>query len=205
MNRYGPQGWWPSDSPLECILGAILTQNTSWTNVERAIGNLKAGGMILIERLAAIDTPSLAEVIRPSGYFNQKAQKIKNFIRFLGDSYNGNLDEMLASDTEVLRRQLLDVKGIGAETADSILLYAAGKTVFVVDAYTHRILSRHGIIPQETNYEEMQDAFMRALPDEAGIFNEYHALLVRLGKERCRKKSPLCAGCPLEDDPHEIL
>ncbi len=200
---FGPQGWWPADTELECILGAILTQNTAWKNVERALGNLKKEGLISIEKLALIPTNVLAQLIRPSGYFNQKAIRIKNFIRFLMENYDGDLQKMLKEDTEALREKLLVIKGIGPETADSILLYAAKKPIFVVDAYTHRILSRHGLIPEDSTYGEIQEVFMDSLPKDTQLFNEYHALFVRLGKEWC-KKSPICKGCPLEYDPHTI-
>jgi endonuclease-3 related protein len=201
--RYGPQGWWPAETELECVLGAILTQNTAWKNVEKALGNLKEKNLISIEKLALLPTPSLAILIRPSGYFNQKAVKIKNFINFIMESYDGSLEKMFEEDGQKLRDKLLKIKGIGPETADSILLYAARKPVFVVDAYTYRILLRHGLIPEETNYGEIQELFMDSLPEDVQLFNEYHALLVRLGKELC-KKSPLCEGCPLEYDPHTV-
>lgn len=199
--RFGPQGWWPSDTELECILGAILTQNTAWKNVEKALENLRREGLISVEKLALISTPALAELIRPSGYFNQKAIKIKNFIKFLMENYGGDLQKMIEEDTANLREKLLGVRGIGPETADSILLYAAKKPTFVVDAYTYRVLSRHGLIPEESTYGEMQEVFMDSLPKNAQLFNEYHALIVRLGKEWC-KKNPICEGCPLEYDPH---
>ena len=201
--RYGPQGWWPAETELECVLGAILTQNTAWKNVEKALGNLKEKNLISIEKLALIPTSSLANLIRSSGYFNQKAVKIKNFINFIVENYDGSLEKMFEEDGQKLRDKLLKIKGIGPETADSILLYAARKPVFVVDAYTYRILLRHGLIPEETNYGEMQELFMDLLPEDVKLFNEYHALLVRLGKELC-KKSPLCEGCPLEYDPHTV-
>jgi endonuclease-3 related protein len=199
--RFGPQGWWPADTELECILGAILTQNTAWKNVEKALENLRREGLISVEKLALISTPALAELIRPSGYFNQKAIKIKNLIKFLMENYGGDLQKMIEEDTANLREKLLGVRGIGPETADSILLYAAKKPTFVVDAYTYRVLSRHGLIPEESTYGEMQEVFMDSLPKDAQLFNEYHALIVRLGKEWC-KKNPICEGCPLEYDPH---
>ena len=201
--RYGPQGWWPADTELECILGAILTQNTSWKNVEKALGNLKKEGLISVEKLAWIPIEVLSELIRPSGYFNQKATKIKNFIKFIMENYDGDFQKMLKEDTRALREKLLSIRGIGPETADSILLYAARKPAFAVDAYTYRILSRHGLIPEGTTYEEIREVFMDSLPKDVELFNEYHALLVRLGKEQC-KKSPICEGCPLKYDPHTI-
>ena len=203
--RYGPQGWWPGDSTLECVLGAVLTQNTSWTNAEKAISNLKKENIISIKKLSSISADALASVIRPSGYYNQKALKIKHFITFVVDTYEGNLEKMFGEETGELRNKLLTIKGIGPETADTILLYAAQKPVFVIDAYTYRVLSRHGLVPEYTTYDEMQELFMDSLPSDSGVFNEYHALLVRVGKEHCRKRSPLCEGCPLQYDPHTIL
>jgi endonuclease III related protein len=200
-NRYGPQNWWPAESALECILGTILTQNTSWKNVERAFQNLKSRGLVSVEKLDSIPTEKLANLIRPSGYFNQKAIKIKTFIRYIKETYNGDLDKMFDEDTHQLRERLLSIKGIGPETADSILLYALKKPVFVIDAYTYRILSRHSVIPKETSYQEMQDLLMDSVPKDVQVFNEYHALLVKVGKEHCKKKA-LCKGCPLEYDPH---
>ncbi len=201
--HYGPQGWWPAKTELECILGAILTQNTAWKNVEKAMENLKREELISIDKLALIPVQHLASLIRPSGYFNQKAAKIKNFINFILENYSGKLEEMFEEDTQTLRDKLLGIKGIGPETADSILLYAGKKPVFVIDAYTYRILSRHGMIPEESSYGEMQELFMGSLPEDVQVFNEYHALLVRVGKEQC-KKTPLCEGCPLEYDPHTV-
>ncbi len=202
--KYGPQGWWPGDSPLECIVGAILTQSTSWKNVEKAISNLKNAGLLTVERLGLVTPEELAALVRPSGYYNQKAVKIKNFISFLCANYAGSLERMFAEDKAVLRGKLLSIKGIGPETADSIMLYAGGVPVFVVDAYTWRVLSRHGIVPAETTYAEMQEVFTGSLDEDAGLYNEYHALIVRLGKEHCRKSSPVCEGCPLEYDPHFV-
>lgn len=201
---YGPQGWWPGESKLECVLGTILTQNTSWKNVEKAIVNLKRGNLISVEKLNMITADELAPLLRPSGYYNQKALKIKNFINFVVRDYSGSLDEMLGEERSVLRDKLLGIKGIGPETADSIMLYAGGIPVFVIDAYTYRVMSRHGLVPEETNYTEMQEIIMDSLTEEAGIFNEYHALLVRVGKERCKKRAPKCKGCPLEYDPHTV-
>lgn len=202
--KYGPQGWWPGDSGLECILGAILTQNTSWTNVEKAIHNLKNLDLISVEKLNQLRTDELAELIRPSGYYNQKAIKIKNFISFLSENYQGKLENMLEEEAWVLRNKLLQIKGIGPETADSILLYSANKPIFVIDAYTHRIFSRHALVPEQTNYNEMQEIFMDSLEKNVELFNEYHALIVKVGKEHCKKQKPICTGCPLESDPHTV-
>jgi len=202
-DHYGPQLWWPADSQLECILGTILTQNTAWKNVEKVFKKLKSNNLISIEKLDSLPTKKLAALIRSSGYFNQKARKIKNFINFLKRNYDGNLEKMLNEDASALREKLLSIRGIGPETADSILLYAAKKPVFVVDAYTYRILSRHGLIPEQTSYNEIQELFMDTLPRDTQIYNEYHALIVRVGKEHC-KKNPICEGCPLEYDPHTV-
>ena len=201
---YGPQGWWPGDSQLECILGAILTQNTSWQNVEKAIGNLKKLGLLSIEKLTLLTTNELAQLIRSSGYFNQKAIKIKNFITFLYENYQGNLETMFQEEISELRDKLLQIKGIGPETADCIILYGGNKPIFVIDTYTYRILSRHGLVPEQTSYGEMQELIMDSLTQDAQIFNEYHALIVKTGKEHCRKQNPICAGCPLEEDPHTV-
>ena len=202
--EYGPQGWWPGDSRLEYILGAILTQNTSWKNVEKAINNLKKENLISIDKLKLLTTDELAQLIRSSGYFNQKALKIKYFINFISEHYNGSLKDMFDEDTDILRKKLLGIKGIGPETADCIVLYGGGKPIFVIDAYTYRVLSRHGLAPEQTNYNEMQELFMDSLEHDPEIFNEYHALLVKVGKEHCKKQSPVCAGCPLEKDPHTV-
>lgn len=202
FDRYGPQGWWPGESRIECILGAILTQKTSWQNVEKAIDNLKRDNLISIESLNLITTDELARLIRSSGYYNQKAVKIKTFIRFVVQEYSGSLEKMFAEPSSELRKKLLGIKGIGPETADSIMLYAGGIPVFVVDTYTYRILSRHGLVPENTSYHEIQELFMDSLEKDSETFNEYHALLVKLGKEHCKKSSPVCEGCPLEYDPH---
>ncbi|MEQ9618170.1 MAG: endonuclease III domain-containing protein [Deltaproteobacteria bacterium] len=201
---YGPQGWWPGESKLEYVLGAILTQSASWKNVEKALDNLKMANLISVEKLNMITADELAPLIRPSGYYNQKALKIKNFINFLIRHYSGSLDRMLREERSVLRDKLLGIKGIGPETADSIMLYAGDIPVFVIDAYTYRVMSRHGLVPEETNYGEMQDIIMGSLTEDAGIFNEYHALLVKVGKEHCKKRAPQCKGCPLEYDPHAV-
>jgi endonuclease-3 related protein len=202
--RYGPQGWWPADSKLECIIGAILTQNTSWKNVEKAIENLKREGLLTLEALSRASLEKISALIKPSGYYNQKAIKIKNFINFLVEAYNGDLEVMLGEETWSLREKLLALKGIGPETADSILLYAAGKPIFVVDAYTVRILGRHGIIDKESSYHGVQETLMGALPVDLQLFGEFHALLVRLAKEHCKRREAICRGCPLEGDPHEV-
>ncbi len=195
---FGPQHWWPGDTPFEIMVGAVLTQNTAWGNVEKAIANLKGRGLLSFEAMAALPTDVLADLIRPCGYFNVKARRLHNLLALIQDRYQGDLDLFAQEERAVLRQALLEVNGIGPETADSILLYAAGKAVFVVDAYTHRLPSRHGLTAEEgAGYEEMQELFMDSLANEPALFNEYHALIVRTGKEFCKKTTPRCAECPL--------
>ena len=195
--RYGPQHWWPGESPLETVLGAILTQNTAWTNVEKALANLKGADMLSVQALRDVADPDLAAMLRPSGYFNAKARKVKAFINYLWDCYHGEMEEFLQEDTEWLREELLSIYGIGEETADDILLYAAGKPSFVIDAYTRRILERLALEPSDgKSYQAYQRLFHRNLPRDVSLYNEYHALLDRHGKETC-KKEPLCRGCCL--------
>jgi endonuclease III related protein len=195
-DHFGNLHWWPGDSPLEIIVGAILTQNTAWQNVEKAIANMKKAHLLYTEALLAIPESSLAEFIRPSGYYNIKAKRLKSFFTFIQDCFHGNLDVMLREETQALREKLLQIKGIGDETADSILLYAGGKPVFVVDAYTRRILMRHGVIRERATYGEIQRLFMERIPHDAPLYNQYHALLVNTGKNYCKKK-PRCQVCPL--------
>lgn len=194
---YGHQHWWPGDTPFEIAVGAILTQNTNWSNVEKAIKNLKDEEVLSPLALHKIPEKELAFLIRPAGYFNIKAKRLKAFVDFLVDNYNASMEEMQKEDMHFLRKRLLNVHGIGPETADSILLYALNKPVFVIDAYTKRILSRHGIMDHNASYSEYQELFHRELDEEIEVFNEYHALLVRLGKDYCRPV-PLCKGCPLD-------
>jgi len=216
--RFGPQSWWPA-TPLpraggvrrkppkikrrrpvlerfEVIVGAILTQNTNWGNVERAIANLKNKNVLSPRALDRLSREELAQLIRPAGYFNIKAQRLKNFLAFFFKEYQGSLARMQKEGTSVLRERLLSVNGIGPETADSILLYALDKPVFVVDAYTKRIFSRHGIVGSDHDYHRIQDAFIGNIPKDLKTFNEYHALIVRLGKDFCRTQ-PKCDQCPL--------
>ncbi len=197
LKCYGPQGWWPGDSRLEIIVGAILTQNTAWSNVEKAIANLKkARALSSPDPIHRMTSRRLSGLIRPAGYYNVKARRLKNFFRFLHGSYGGSLARMTATPTEKLREELLGVNGIGPETCDSILLYAFKRPVFVIDAYTKRVFSRHKLCRPDTDYAALQTFFTRNLPEDARLFNEYHALIVRLGKERCRTR-PLCGTCPL--------
>ncbi|MFH1406788.1 MAG: endonuclease III domain-containing protein [Candidatus Omnitrophota bacterium] len=198
--RFGPQHWWPAGTPFEVIIGAILTQNTAWANVEKAIANLKKENALSAKKLYEMNIKRLAKLIKPSGFYNLKAKRLKHFLNFLFAEYNGNLKKMFSQKPKELREQLLLVKGVGPETADSILLYAAKKPVFVVDAYTKRILSRHKLIKQDAAYNDMQRLFMENLPANVRIYNEYHALLVRLGKELCRRTKPRCNKCPLSAD-----
>ena len=199
FKAYGPQHWWPAETPLEVVVGAILTQNTNWKNVERAIANLKREGLLDVDALAKVDPERLAEAIRPAGYFRIKAGRLKNFSRMLEDRFGGDLDALFALRTQTLRETVLAVKGIGPETADSIVLYAAGKPVFVVDAYTGRILRRHGMIDRDATYEDIQQLMRSALPDNVERFKEYHALLVAAGKRHCKKRAAECAACPLRE------
>jgi len=196
LDHFGPQHWWPGDTPFEVLVGAVLTQNTNWTNVSRAIDNLKTAGLLTPETLHELPAAVLAEYIRPSGYYNLKAKRLKNLLALIASHQDG-LDGLFALETDALRQELLTVKGIGPETADSICLYAAEKPLFVVDAYTHRIFSRHDILPEEADYHEIQELFMDSLPADTALYNEYHALIVRLGKEFCKKSKPLCDSCPL--------
>ena len=198
---YGPRHWWPGETPFEVMVGAILTQNTSWKNVEKAIERLKAKGLLDPARIHEISESSLASLIRPSGYFRIKAKRLKAFVNFLFEKYGGDLKKMKKTGLIQLRRELLGVNGIGPETADSILLYGLKKPIFVVDAYTRRILSRHDIVSEKASYDEIQRLFMDHLLHDEERFNEYHALLVHLGKNVCKKR-PDCERCPLKGIGH---
>jgi endonuclease-3 related protein len=198
-SRYGPQHWWPGDGAFEVIIGAILTQSASWANVDRAIANLKTHGPLEPAALRAVPQEELAILIRPSVYFNAKARKVRAFLQHLWVHYDDDLEAMLEKDTQVLRRELLSIHGIGEETADDIVLYAANKPVFVIDAYTRRILDRLGLAPAQDRYSSYQLIFMENLPQDAELFNEYHALLDRHAMETCRKSRPLCVECCLLD------
>ncbi len=193
----GPRHWWPGDSPFEVIIGAILTQNTSWKNVEIAIRALKEKNLLDPLKLYRVGDRLLANTIKSSGFFNIKAKRIKTFMSFLFENYQGSLEKMFSEGLIPLREKLLKINGIGHETADSILLYAGGKPIFVVDAYTKRILARHNLISKTASYSEIQELFMENLKKDAGMFNEYHALLVYTGKYFC-KKTPNCENCPMK-------
>jgi endonuclease-3 related protein len=223
---WGRQHWWPAETPFEVIVGAILTQNTSWTNVERAVEKLRAAGMLSVEGIRDLPLRKLQALVRPSGYFRQKAQRLKNFVAFLDAHYEGSLERMFVPSTERLRAELLALNGIGPETADGVLLYAGHHEIFVVDAYARRILGRHGAIDAAAKYDEIRDLVERALHQEepvdtlqpsgrrpevheasvmsrakrsslAQVYNEMHGLLVQVGKHYCQKQEPRCETCPL--------
>jgi endonuclease-3 related protein len=226
LARYGPQNWWPAHSRFEVIIGAYLTQNTNWSNVEKALFNLRRARKLTVTGIRKMPIDELETLVRSSGYFRQKARNLKTFIAFLDRQYSGSLSRMFAAPTAKLRAELLDLNGVGPETADSILLYAGNHPVFVVDAYTRRVLLRHGIIGQKTGYEEIRAMIEQAIssseaeslvikntiPDPrhpvsrmsssarselAQHYNELHALIVRVGNHYCRAK-PICEGCPLQ-------
>ena len=203
FHAFGPQYWWPGETRFEIIVGAILTQNTSWANVAKAIANLQAAGCLKPERLHALDTAELEQLIRPAGYFRLKAKRLRNFTQWLFDEHGGALDALDAIETRRLREELLGISGIGPETADSILLYALDRPVFVVDTYTARIAVRHGLVEPDINYEQLQYLFESNLESDVRLFNEFHALLVRVGKDFCKPK-PRCEACPLNSLPHTI-
>ncbi len=196
LSEFGPQNWWPAETELEMMIGAVLTQNTAWNNAERAIQNLKNKNLLSVNSLYEMSPDILAEYIKPAGYYNLKAKRLKSLVRLIKEGFDGNIEKLFSLDTESLRKSLLSVNGIGMETADSIVLYGAGRSVFVVDAYTYRILARHGLIYEEAGYEDIQVFFMDNLDNDAELFKEFHALIVKAGKEFCKKK-PLCSQCPL--------
>ncbi len=198
---YGPRNWWPGETSFEVMVGAILTQNTSWRNVEKAIQKLKGKGVLNPQGIRDLKESELARLIKSSGYYRIKTDRLKSFINFLFQEYGGDLKRMKRERLGELRERLLGVKGVGPETADSILLYGLKKPIFVADAYTKRILSRHGLISEKASYEEVQGVFMDHLACNEKLFNEYHALLVYLGKTLC-KKIPKCDACPIKSIAH---
>lgn len=203
--HFGNLYWWPGETPFEIAVGAILTQNTNWKNVERAIGQLKSQGILSPEALLKANDDRVAELIRPSGYYNVKTKRLKAFLYFLEREYAGSMDRMFEADLRTLRKKLLRIYGIGEETADSILLYAGNKPIFVVDGYTRRILERHGLIDKDWSYGQIQELYMSHLPESTNLYNQYHALLVMTGKHFC-KKTPLCIDCPLQNmKDYEII
>lgn len=195
--HFGPQRWWPAPTRFEVVLGALLTQNTSWLNVEKALGNLRRARALAPAKLARLSAARLAVLLRPSGYFRQKARAVRDFLLHLQKHHGGSLARLFRRPAPALREELLQLRGIGEETADSILLYATGRPVFVIDAYTRRVLGRHGLAPEEASYRELQEFFHASLPADARLFNEYHALLVAVGKTYCHRQSPDCPACPL--------
>ena len=195
--HFGPQHWWPARTPFEVAVGAILTQNTNWGNVERAIANLRKARCLSARGLYRIDEARLAELLRPSGYFRVKARRLKAFVETLVERHGGSLKRLFALGLDDARRELLSVNGIGPETADSILLYAGGLVTFVVDAYTKRVMTRHRVAPADASYDDLKRLFEESLPPDTALFNEYHALLVMTGKHYCKPR-PLCADCPLQ-------
>jgi endonuclease-3 related protein len=199
FDAFGAQHWWPGQSPFEVVVGAVLVQNTSWKNVERAIDNLRQADLLQPEALYDVPAEELEELIRPAGYFRRKAGRLRNLLELIVRRYGGSLDAMFRTGLSELREELLAVRGIGPETADSILLYAGGLPIFVVDTYTHRVLSRHGWIGFDADYHAIQDHFRSSLPEDVALYNEYHALLVCVGKDYCRKSKPKCDTCPLAD------
>ena len=198
LAAYGPQHWWPGQSPLEVLIGAVLVQNTSWANVARAIENLRRAELLDPHSLYELPQETLEEYIRPAGYYRVKARRLRNLLRLLVERYDGSLDAMFGAGLSSLREELLSVNGIGPETADSILLYAGGLPTFVVDTYTYRIFARHGWIEFDADYHQIKEYFESGLDEDVQLYNEYHALLVRLGHLQCRK-TPRCKGCPLAD------
>jgi endonuclease-3 related protein len=197
--QYGTQGWWPGETAFEVVVGAILTQSASWVNVERALANLKAAGALSAAALHGMGDEEIARLVRPSGYYKSKARKLKAFVEMLYGGWDGHLHCLLRLPLEELRAVLLRTHGIGPETADSIALYGGGKPTFVIDAYTRRVFSRTGVRPETDTYEGWRRWFMEGLPPDPGMFNEYHALIVRLGKDVCRKRQPECRRCPLQE------
>jgi len=196
--HFGPQYWWPGDTPFEIMIGAVLTQNTNWSNVRKAIDNLRAEDLLSYQSLSRLTADEIAQIIRPAGYYNLKARRLRNLIDMVATIYDGELEHFLTDHLETARENLLTVKGVGPETADSILLYACGHPVFVVDMYTYRVFSRHNMVEEETDYTTIQNVFMANLPEDTQLYNEYHALIVRVAGTYCKKTKPLCGNCPLQ-------
>ncbi len=203
MAHYGPQGWWPAESRTETIIGTILVQHTAWKNVERAIANLKAQNLLDFRAIHDSDLANLAKIVQPAGTPTVKARRLQAFAAWLGARHGFVLDSMSATPQDALRRELLAIKGIGPETADCIVLYAAQQPAFVIDTYTRRVLSRHLLADYNWSYDQIKGLFEANLPRDVRLFNEFHALLVEVGKRHCRK-SPVCAGCPLEHLEHRV-
>lgn len=194
---FGPLNWWPAENRFEVIVGAVLTQNTNWKNVEKSIDTLKRANLLSFDALLHMSVEQLANLIRSSGYYNLKARRLKNLLEMIAQEYDADLTLFFSQQTSTAREALLQVKGIGPETADSILLYAGEHPTFVIDAYTHRILSRHHLVPESCDYQTMYDLFMENLDHDVAMFNQYHALMVKTAKRFCKKREPLCDECPL--------
>ena len=201
IEHYGPQGWWPADSKTETIIGTILVQHTAWKNVERAMAKLKAENLLDFRAIHDLEPTTLAKIIQPAGTPTVKARRLQAFAAWLGARHGFKLDSMSATPPDLLRRELLAINGVGPETADCILLYAAEQAVFVVDTYTRRVLSRHFLADSNWGYDQVKDLFEANLPRDVRLFNEFHALLVEVGKRHCRK-APICANCPLDHLEH---
>lgn len=202
FRRFGPQHWWPAQTPFEMMAGAILAQATNWQNVVRAIDRLRQHGALSPQKILALRSTRLESLVRPAGYFRQKAKRLKEFSRWYVRRYGGRHERMFRIPTDSLRQELLQLHGIGPETADSMLLYAGAKPVFVVDAYTRRLFVRHGLVRPQAAYDEIQRLAMRELPFKASLYNEFHALIVAVGKRACHRRAPACERCPLDDLPH---
>ena len=203
LNHYGPQHWWPADDAFEVMVGAVLTQNTNWNNVEKAIANLKTAGKIAPQEIDRLSHEELARLIRPAGYFNIKARRLKNLVHWFIEKYQGKIENLAQGSIDGLREELLALNGIGPETADSIILYALEKPTFVVDTYTFRLLVRHGCIDSDCGYDEIKYFCENNLPQDLSLYNELHALIVRVGKQFCKPK-PRCPDCPLEKFEHYL-
>ena len=201
LDRYGSQRWWPAEGPFEVMVGAVLTQNTSWANVEKAIDNLKVAGMLAPERIHSTSQEALADIVRPAGYMNVKAKRLKNLVQWFCEEHAGEFESLDGYSVDQLREMLLSINGIGRETADAIILYALKRPTFVVDTYTYRVLVRHQCLSADSDYEEMKGFFERNLPEEVELYNEFHALIVQVGKNHC-KPVARCKGCPLERFEH---
>ncbi len=203
LDAYGPQDWWPGDSPTEVVIGAILVQNTNWKNVEKAIANLRAAHLLQWQPLEQVPDAELAELIRPAGYYKVKTRRLKNFVRWLCENHDGDIESLRRRHMGSLREELLQINGIGPETADSILLYALEMPSFVVDTYTARVASRHGLIDDDANYADLKSLFEDNLDEDVRMFNEFHALLVAVGKRHCKPRAQ-CHDCPLDTPEHDV-
>lgn len=204
IKKYGRRNWWPAETPFEVIIGAILTQNVSWSNARKAVENLKLKNMLDFNILFAFSIEELAPLIRSSRFYNQKAKKIKNFLDFFYSEYDGDISKMKREEQRLLRKKMLEINGLGEETVDSILLYACEMPIFVVDAYTKRIFSRYGFIKENASYRDVQTLFMENLPKDIALYNDYHAQIVHLGNSIC-KKNPLCDICPIRENSKNLV